>query len=256
MKIQRVPHSWSVTPAQAVAIQRKLAARVVCRGRMPTPRLVAGADLAFSPDGKDCVAGVVVWDVLRREIVESRRAGIVRRAVQFRYVPGLLTFREAPALLAALKQLHCEPDVFMFDGQGYAHPRRFGLACHMGVLLDRPSVGCAKTILIGRCIPPAQQRGATSDLIHNGERVGMAVRTRDRVKPLYVSIGHRMSLSSAVRVVLACCNGFRLPEPTRLADKFVRKERGQALPPPAASAERSRTKATNTITRLFFTNPR
>ena len=187
MKIPRVPHSWSVTPAQAVAIQRRLAARVVCRGRVPIPRLVAGADLAFSPDGKDCIAGVVVWDLPRREIVEQR---VARRAVQFPYVPGLLTFREAPALLAALKQLRCEPDVFMFDGQGYAHPRRFGLACHMGVLLDRPSVGCAKTILIGRCIPPAQQRGAAGDLIHNGERIGMAIRTRERVKPLYVSIGH------------------------------------------------------------------
>jgi len=234
MKIQRVPHSWSVTPAQAIAIQHQLAARVVRRGRVPTPRLVAGADLAFSTDGKECIAGVVVWDVLRREIVEQR---IARRSVQFPYVPGLLTFREAPALLAALRQLHFEPDVFMFDGQGYAHPRRFGLACHMGVLLDRPSVGCAKTILIGQCIPPDQQRGAAGDLIHNGERVGMAIRTRERVKPLYVSIGHRISLSSAVRVVLACCNGFRLPEPTRLADKLVRKERGQALPPPAASAE-------------------
>lgn len=234
MKIQRVPHSWSVTPVQAVAIQRKLAARVVCSGCVPTPRLVAGADLAFSPDGQECIAGVVVWDVLCREIVEQR---VVRRAVQFPYVPGLLTFREAPALLAALKQLHCEPDVFMFDGQGYAHPRRFGLACHMGVLLDRPSVGCAKTILIGRCIPPDERRGAASDLIHNGERIGMAIRTRDRVKPLYVSIGHRMSLSSAVHVVLTCCNGYRLPEPTRLADKLVRRERGQALPPPAASAK-------------------
>jgi len=153
MEIPRVPHSWSVTPAQAVAIQRKLAARVVCRGRVPTPRFVAGADLAFSSDGIDCIAGVVVWDVLRREIVEQR---VVHRAVQFPYVPGLLTFREAPALLAALRQLQCEPDVFLFDGQGYAHPRRCGLACHMGVLLDRPSVGCAKSILIGRYIPPAQ----------------------------------------------------------------------------------------------------
>lgn len=231
MKIPRVRHPWSVTPVQAVAIQRKLAARVVCRGRVPTPRLVAGADLAFSPDGKNCIAGVVVWDVLRREVVEQ---SVVRRSAQFPYVPGLLTFREAPALLAALRLLHCEPDVFMFDGQGYAHPRRCGLACHLGVLLDRPSVGCAKTILIGRCIPPAQQRGAVSELIQNGERVGLAVRTRDCVKPLYVSIGHRMSLSSAARVVLACCNGFRLPEPTRLADKLVRKERVNG-PPPAAT---------------------
>jgi len=225
MKIQRVPHSWSVTPAQAVAIQRKLAARVVCRGRVPAPRLVAGADLAFSPDGDDCVAGVVVWDVLRREIVEQR---VVRRAVQFPYVPGLLTFREAPALLAALEQLHCEPDVFMFDGQGYAHPRRFGLACHMGVLLDRPSFGCAKTILLGKCEAPQRSRGSTSPLMHNGECVGLAVRTRDEVKPIYVSVGHRLSLDAAVSVTLACSGGYRLPEPTRLADKLVARERVRA----------------------------
>ncbi|MEK7731556.1 MAG: deoxyribonuclease V [Planctomycetota bacterium] len=222
MKIPRVPHSWSVTPAQAVAIQRKLAARVVCRGRMTPYRLVSGADLAFSIDDADCIAGVVVWDVLRREIVEQR---VVRRAVQFPYVPGLLTFREAPALLAALQQLHCEPDVFMFDGQGYAHPRRFGLACHMGVLLNRPSLGCAKTILVGKCEMPQRSRGSTSPLMHNGECVGMAVRTRDDVKPVYVSVGHRLSLDAAVQITLACCDGYRLPEPTRLADKLVARER-------------------------------
>lgn len=249
MKIPRIPHSWSVTPTHAIAIQRRLAGRVVCRGRMPTPRLVAGADLAFSPDGKDCIAGVVVWDVLRREIVEQR---VARRAVQFPYVPGLLTFREAPALLAALRRLLCEPDVFMFDGQGYAHPRRFGLACHMGVLLDRPSLGCAKSILVGKCEMPHRSRGSATCLMRNGECVGMAVRTRDDVKPLYLSIGHRMSLSSAVRVVLACCNGLRLPEPTRLADKLVRRERVQALPPPDAAAQICRTTARKTTTRLFL----
>jgi len=225
MKIPRVPHSWSVTPAQAVAIQRRLAARVVCRGRVPTPRLVAGADLAFSPDGKVCIAGVVVWDVLHHEIVEQR---VARQAVEFPYVPGLLSFREAPALLAALKQLHCEPNVFMFDGQGYAHPRRCGLACHMGVLLNRPSLGCAKTILVGNCEMPQRSRGSTSPLMHNGECVGIAVRTRDDVKPIYVSIGHRLSLAAAVNISLACCGGYRLPEPTRLADKLVARQRTRA----------------------------
>lgn len=223
MKISRVPHSWSVKPIQAVAIQRELAARVVRRGRIPALRLVAGADLAFSRDGKHCIAGVVVWDVRRRTIIEKCTA---RRAVRFPYIPGLLTFREAPALLTALKQLHCEPDVFMFDGQGYAHPRRFGLACHMGVLLDRPSLGCAKTILVGKCDLPQRSRDSVSLLVDNNENVGMAVRTRDNVKPVYVSIGHRLSLDAAVKITLACCDGFRLPEPTRLADKLVRRERG------------------------------
>ena len=225
MKIPRVPHSWSVTPAQAVAIQRQLAARVVRRGRVPTPRLVAGADLAFSPDDADCIAGVVVWDVKHRAIVEQC---IARRAVHFPYVPGLLTFREAPALLAALKQLRCEPDVFMFDGQGYAHPRRFGLACHMGVLLNRPSLGCAKTILVGNCAAPQQSKGSTSPLMHNGECVGLAVRTRDDVKPVYISVGHLLSLDAALKITLACCTAYRLPEPTRLADKLVARERVRA----------------------------
>ncbi len=225
MKIARVPHSWSVTPAQAIAIQRQLASRIVRRGRIGNPRLVAGADLAFSPDGKECIAGVVIWDVLRGEIVEQR---IARRVVRFPYVPGLLTFREAPALLAALRELHCEPDVFIFDGHGYAHPRRFGLACHMGLLIDRPSLGCAKTILIGDCESPKRSRGSTSHLVHDDECVGLAVRTRDDVQPVYVSVGHLLSLGAAVSITLACCVCYRLPEPTRLADKLVARERARA----------------------------
>jgi len=225
MEIPRLPHRWSVTPVRAVAIQRMLAARVVSRGPMTPIRLVAGADLAFSPDGADCIAGVVVWDVNRRAVVEQC---VARRPVQFPYVPGLLTFREGPALLAALKQLQCEPDVFMFDGQGYAHPRRFGLACHMGVLLNRPSLGCAKSILVGTCEPPQRSKASTSSLIHNGECVGLAVRTRDGVKPVYVSVGHRLSLHAAVKITLGCCTAYRLPEPTRLADKLVARERGPA----------------------------
>jgi len=224
MKISRAPHSWSVTPAEAIEIQRRLAPSVVRRGRPPKLRLVAGADLAFSPDGSESIAGVVVWEVQRREVVEQHLA---RRSVSYPYVPGLLSFREAPALLAALKQLRCEPDVFMFDGQGYAHPRRFGLACHLGLLLDRPSLGCAKTILLGECEPPGRTRGSTSPLLHNSECIGMAVRTRDDVKPVYVSVGHRLSLDAAVQITLACGDGFRLPEPTRLADKLVARERNR-----------------------------
>jgi len=224
MKISRAPHSWSVTPAEAIEIQRRLAPSVVRRGRPPKLRLVAGADLAFSPDGSESIAGVVVWEVQRREVVEQHLA---RRSVSYPYVPGLLSFREAPALLAALKQLRCEPDVFMFDGQGYAHPRRFGLACHLGLLLDRPSLGCAKTILLGECEPPGRTRGSTSPLLHNGECIGMAVRTRDDVRPVYVSVGHRLSLEAAVQITLACGDGFRLPEPTRLADQLVARERSR-----------------------------
>jgi len=230
MKILRALHSWSVTPGQAVSIQREFAGRIVRRGTVPKLRLVAGADLAFSPGLEECIAGVVVWDVRLREVVEQR---VIRRPTKFPYVPGLLSFREAPALLSALGLLRREPDVFMFDGQGYAHPRRFGLACHVGLLIDRPSIGCAKSLLVGECELPAKAKGSTSPIIHGAERIGMAVRTRDSVKPVYVSVGHRLSLPAAVRITLDCCDRYRIPEPTRLADILVSRERTtEALPRP------------------------
>ena len=224
VKIARTPHSWSVTPRQAVAIQRELAARVIPRGRVPKLRLAAGADLAFSPDRKECIAGVVVWDVGSAEIVEQH---VVRQPTRFPYVPGLLSFREAPAILAALRKVRAAPDVFLFDGQGLAHPRRFGLACHVGLILDRPSLGCAKSLLVGSFTAPARARGATTPLVHDGETVGMIVRTRDGVKPVYVSVGHRLSLDAAAEITLACCIRYRLPEPTRLADKLVAREKSR-----------------------------
>jgi deoxyribonuclease V len=164
----------------------------------------------------------VVWDVRAQQVVEQH---VTYRPTRFPYVPGLLSFREAPALVAVLRKLRCEPDVFMFDGQGLAHPRHFGLACHMGILIDRPSLGCAKSLLVGTCETPQPARGSTAPLEHRGERIGMAVRTRDNVRPVYVSIGHRLSLSAAVKVVLASSIGFRLPEPVRLADQLVAREK-------------------------------
>lgn len=222
MKIPRAAHVWSVSPKRAVAIQRELAARVIRRGRVPDLRLLAGVDVAFSPDLKECIAGAVVWDVQTREVIEQH---VIRRPVRFPYVPGLLSFREAPAILAALRKLRSEPDAFLFDGQGLAHPRRFGLACHVGVFIDRPSLGCAKSLLVGNCKTPGTSSGSTAPILHNGECIGMAVRTRDNVKPVYVSIGHRLSLDAAVETARAGCTGFRLPEPTRLADKAVRAAR-------------------------------
>ncbi len=224
MRIPRSPHSWSVTPKEAVEIQRRLAERVIRKGRIRGLRLAAGADLAFTPDKRKCVAGVIVWDVKAHEIVEQH---VVRQPVTFPYVPGLLSFREAPALVAALRKLETEPDVFLFDGQGLAHPRRFGLACHVGLLIDRPSVGCAKSVLVGTCGTPGLARGSTTALEHNGEHIAMALRTRDRVKPVYVSLGHRLSLDAAVEITLKCSVGYRLPEPTRLADQLVNRERAR-----------------------------
>lgn len=149
----------------------------------------------------------------------------------FPHVPGLLTFREGPALLKAFAALRTRPDPILFDAHGLAHPRRFGLACHMGVLLNRPSVGCAKSVLVGKWDPEAlgEERGAWTPLILNGKRTGAAVRTREATKPIFVSIGHRVSLRSAVQLALACCAGYRIPEPTRQADIAVarlKRERG------------------------------
>ena len=222
MKIPRALHSWSVTPRRAITIQRELAGRVIRRGRVRSLRLLAGVDLAFSKEPEKCIAGVVVWDVRPGEIVEQH---VVRLPVRFPYVPGLLSFREAPAILVVLRKLNCEPDAFLFDGQGYAHPRRFGLASHVGLLIDRPSIGCAKSLLVGTCKPPGISKGSTAPIEHNGECIGMALRTRDNVKPVYVSAGHRLSLDAAVEITLAACAGFRIPEPTRLADKLVAREK-------------------------------
>ncbi len=235
MKIPRGLHSWSVTPKQAIAIQRRLASRIIRTGRSLTSavriggsaeklRLVAGADLAFSRNGDECIAGVVVWDVRAGEVVEQH---VVRKAVRFPYVPGLLSFREAPAIIAVLRKLKSEPYAFIFDGQGLAHPRRFGLACHVGLLIDRPSLGCAKSVLVGTSETPGLSRGSSASLEHNGERIGLALRTRERVRPVYVSIGHRLSLDLAARITLACYAGYRLPEPTRLADKLVAREKAR-----------------------------
>ncbi len=212
MNIPRAPHPWTVSPKRAIEIQRSLAADVVRRGSIRSLRLAAGADIAFSADGGACIAGVVLWDVQDQCVLEQH---VVRRPVPFPYVPGLLSFREAPAIAAALRKLRREPDVFLFDGQGYAHPRRFGLACHVGLWLDRPSIGCAKSILVGSCDEPASEKGAQTPLIHKDERIGVALRTRDGVKPIYVSVGHKLSLVSAATIVLKCCTKYRLPEPTR-----------------------------------------
>ncbi len=191
---------------------------MIRRGRVARPRLAAGVDLAFSEDQTEALAGVVLWDVSTRKVLEQH---VARRPVRFPYVPGLLSFREAPAILSVIRILRREPDVFLLDGHGYAHPRRFGLACHVGLILDIPSIGCAKSILVGEHRALNERRGSLAPLEHGGECVGMAVRTRNRVKPVYVSVGHRLSLRAAVEITLACGDGYRIPEPTRRADQLV-----------------------------------
>ncbi len=217
MKARRL-HSWRVTPAEARRIQNELRARIELRDRLGPVRMIAGADVALDLVRRRAIAGVIVFRFPGMEEVE--RASAVR-PLTFSYVPGLLSFREAPALLAAFARLRHSPDLLFFDGHGYAHPRRFGIACHLGLLLDRPAIGCAKSLLIGEHQEPALAAGSHAPLFDDGETIGAVLRTRNRVKPVYISIGHRISLDRAVEFTLAATDGFRIPRPTRLADHFV-----------------------------------
>ena len=212
-------HDWNLTPTEAVAAQRELRARLVTEAPPAwSPRLVAGADVSMDRDSPRAWAGLVVIDAQTMETVDQATAEVTLR---FPYVPGLLSFRELPAVFAAWERLATRPDVVIFDGVGYAHPRRFGLACHGGVLLDTPSIGCAKSILVGTHEPLDERRGSTAPLVHRGEIVGMAVRLRERTRPVYVSIGHLMSLDVAVALVQQMAVGFREPETTRRAHRLV-----------------------------------
>jgi deoxyribonuclease V len=210
---------WDVTPREAVRLQQTWRERVETQDRYGPLRYVAGADLAFDPETNLAFAGVIVYRLPSLDEVERRMA---RRKLRFPYVPGLLSFRESPVLLAAFARLRVSPDVILIDGHGVAHPRRFGIACHLGLLLDRPTIGCAKSILVGEAGEPGAQAGSTAALVDKGEKVGVVLRTRDHVRPIYVTIGHRVSLESAVRIVTQCVDGFRLPKPTREADHWVR----------------------------------
>jgi deoxyribonuclease V len=214
-------HPWDLTPREAIALQRELAKRVIRKG---TPsranvRYVAGSDVAFDPKHGRAAGAIVVLAYPSLDVVEE---ATVEAPTPFPYVPGLLSFRETPVLLDAFGGLRHTPDLLMVDGHGYAHPRRFGFACHLGLLLDIPAIGVAKSPLVGHARGVAARRGSRADLIDDGEVIGALVRTRERVKPVYVSVGHRIGLAAAERWVLACATRYRLPEPTRLADKLSR----------------------------------
>lgn len=215
---------WDLTPQEAVLLQKRLRDRVVEEDRFGEIRTVAGADLAFNPLTRMAVAGVVVYRLPELEEIERR---FVWRRLEFPYIPGLLSFREIPALQAAFALLKTNPDLIMIDGHGRAHPRRFGIACHVGVMFDKPTIGCGKSILVGEFERLGQKAGATADLIHKGERVGVVLRTRDGVQPIYVTVGHRIALESAVAYVKQCLCGTRIPVPTREADRYVRALRAQ-----------------------------
>ena len=207
-------HRWDVSPAQAREIQSTFAKRVVTENGIINPGLIAGIDIS-APDSQGIARGAVV--VLRYPELRIVEAEVVEGAITFPYIPGLLSFRESPLILAACKKLHSAPDLIVIDGQGIAHPRKFGLASHVGLLVDLPTIGCAKSILCGQHQPVGDEAGSFSELINNGELIGAALRTKSGVKPVYVSVGHRIDLASALQWAMNCCRGYRLPEPTRLA---------------------------------------
>lgn len=216
--------NWDLTPTQAIQVQKDLAARVRIEPLPTHPRLIAGADVSILKAQNQLIAGIVLWDLQDRKVVEQ---ATVRAEAKFPYVPGLLSFREAPPVLEAFAQLKHKPDIAMFDGQGIAHPRRFGLASHLGVLLDLPSIGCAKSRLIGEYEDPPIERSSYSDLLDKNEIIGAVLRTRANVNPLYISVGHRADLTTAIDLVLRCAIKYRLPEPTRLAHQLVTAEKAR-----------------------------
>ena len=221
MRQSPLHHRWDVTPTEAIAIQKSLSKRVIARDDFGALRWVGGVDIGFEDDGATTRAAAVVLsypDLALHEHV------VVRRPTSFPYVPGLLSFREVPAALDALAALTTRPDVLLCDGQGIAHPRRFGVACHLGLLGDIPAVGVAKSLLIGTFHDVGEERGAWQPLIDRGEIIGAVVRTRPRTKPIYVSVGHRISLPTAIDLVMACTTKYRLPETTRWAHHYASVE--------------------------------
>ena len=215
-------HRWDVSPDEAVAIQRRLRDELG-QGKPVTLdqiHTVAGVDASYREIGR---AAIVVFSFPDLTLLETATAA---KEAPFPYIPGLLAFREGPVALAAYERLKIQPDVLIFDAHGYAHPRRMGLASHLGIYLDRPSIGCAKSRLVGSYEEPGLEPGAWSPLESRGEEIGRVVRSKARTKPIFVSVGYRITLALAVEVVLRCGRGYRLPEPTRIADKLTKEGAG------------------------------
>jgi len=227
-------HNWNLSCTQAVALQKQLAQKVQQIPLKNRPTIVAGLDCALSTDNQNIIAVVVVlrvpsaakglWEDLGQAEFELIETATAWQKITFPYIPGLLSFRESPACLAAVEKLKAEPDAFMIDGQGIAHPRRFGIASHLGLLFDRPTVGCAKSRLTGSFEEPGSEKGAYSPLKDNQEVIGAAVRTRANVEPVFVSVGNKCLLEDAIEITLAWTTKYRIPEPTRLAHQLVSKK--------------------------------
>ena len=211
-------HAWDVSPKEAVAIQNSLRDRVVLQDDFNKIRTVAGVDVGFEEDNTITRAAIAVLDFETLSLIES---GIARRPTTFPYVPGLLSFREIPVVLEAMEKLRRSPDLLLCDGQGIAHPRRLGIAAHLGLLTDIPAVGVARSRLIGTHTTVPPEKGSHVPLMDHGEQIGLVLRTRTNVKPLYISPGHRVGIGTALLLVWECVQRFRLPETTRQAHKLA-----------------------------------
>lgn len=211
-------HRWDLTPKEAIALQREMRDAVIARDDFGEIKRVAGVDCGFEQNGKITRAAVAVLELPSLNLVEH---ALARAPTTFPYVPGLLSFREVPAILEALKQLDAQPDLLLVDGQGMAHPRRFGIACHLGVLTGLTAIGVGKTRLMGRYDEPALERAKWTHLTDGAEVIGAVLRTRADTKPVFVSVGHRIGLASAVEWVMRCTTRFRLPETTRQAHRLA-----------------------------------
>jgi deoxyribonuclease V len=218
-------HSWDLSYSQAIALQKSIACKVQFTPLKASPKLIAGIDCAFNKNGKKIIAAVVVLKLSDFVPVETTSA---LRKTTFPYIPGLLSFREAPVCIAAVEKLKSKPDLFIIDGQGIAHPRRLGLAAHLGLFFNKPTIGCAKSRLTGSFEEPSLEKGAYSPLKDKEEVIGAVVRTRTNVKPVFVSVGNKCLLKDAVTITLDCTTKYRLPEPTRLAHQLVSKLRLKA----------------------------
>lgn len=213
VKIQQL-HSWEISISQAKQIQTELASQISRKSEDIKPRFIAGVDIS-APDARGIArSAAVILNYPELKVVET---GTAEDKINFPYIPGLLSFREAPLVLAVCQQLSTDPDLILVDGQGIAHPRRFGIASHIGLFLNIPTIGCAKSRLCGTHIPVAAEAGAHAEVTDNDEVIGVALRTKDNVRPIYVSIGHKIDLPTAIHWALECCCNHRLPEPCRLA---------------------------------------
>ena len=228
-------HDWPQTEGEAVALQKRLRESVRVEPLKKKIETIAGTDISFNKFEPTVYAGIVVLRLPSLEVIEE--VGVVSET-RFPYRPGLLSFRETPSVLEAWAKLKTEPDAVMFDGQGIAHPRRVGIASHVGLIINRPTLGCAKSVLVGKFEEPGEERGSWSPMIDKGETVGAALRTKTRVQPIYVSPGHLIDLSGAVELTLQSDGGYRQPEPTRRAHLLVNAlRRGERAPTSESSVK-------------------